>query len=90
MAASSASRPEQYAKSSVAILEERTKYYVELAIRETLPAPFFRAGYLSKEDAERLGAVADGARVRLDRDTRRDDPYAAYASSSPGGHGHAL
>ncbi len=73
---------EQFARitSVVDALEERTKYYVELAMtEETLAQRLSGVGYLSKEDAERFGAVGPTARASgVDRDTRRDDPYAAY------------
>ncbi|MCX6093814.1 MAG: nickel-dependent hydrogenase large subunit [Candidatus Bipolaricaulota bacterium] len=61
-------------------LEERTKYYIELAMtEETLAQRLSGVGRLSKEDAVRLGAVGPTARASgADRDTRRDDPYAAY------------
>jgi membrane-bound hydrogenase subunit alpha len=74
--------PEHFARiaSVVDTLEERTKYYIELAMtEETLAQRLSGVGYLSKEDAERLGAVGPTARASgVDRDTRRDDPYAAY------------
>jgi membrane-bound hydrogenase subunit alpha len=61
-------------------LEERTKYYIELAMtEETLAQRLSGIGRLSKEDAILLGAVGPTARASgVDRDTRRDDPYAAY------------
>ncbi len=61
-------------------LEERTKYYIELAMtEETLAQRLSGVGKLSKEDAVLLGAVGPTARASgVDRDTRRDDPYAAY------------
>jgi NADH-quinone oxidoreductase subunit D len=61
-------------------LEERTKYYIELAMtEETLAQRLSGIGKLSKEDAVLLGAVGPTARASgVDRDTRRDDPYAAY------------
>jgi NADH-quinone oxidoreductase subunit D len=65
-------------------LEERTKYYIEVAqTEETLRQRLAGVGKLSKEDAVRLGAVGPTARASgVDRDTRRDDPYAAYADVS--------
>lgn len=62
-------------------LEERTKYYIEVATQEsTLIERLSKVGFLSHEDAVRLGAVGPTARAsNVDRDTRRDDPYAAYA-----------
>ncbi len=61
-------------------VEERTKYYIHLAQEElTLKARLSGVGYLSKEDALRLGAVGPVARASgVDRDVRRDDPYAVY------------
>jgi NADH-quinone oxidoreductase subunit D len=61
-------------------LEERTKYYIDLALREeTLIQRLSGVGKLSKEDALRLGALGPTARASgVDRDTRRDDPYLAY------------
>jgi membrane-bound hydrogenase subunit alpha len=65
-------------------LEERTKYYIEIATtEETLRQRLAGVGRLSKEDAVRLGAVGPTARASgVDRDTRRDDPYAAYGEVS--------
>jgi membrane-bound hydrogenase subunit alpha len=65
-------------------LEERTKYYIEIATtEETLRQRLSNVGKLTKEDAIRLGAVGPTARASgVDRDTRRDDPYAAYREVS--------
>jgi len=65
-------------------LEERTKYYIEIAqTEETLRQRLAGVGRLSKEEAVRLGAVGPTARASgVDRDTRRDDPYAAYGEVS--------
>jgi NADH-quinone oxidoreductase subunit D len=65
---------------AVDILEERTKYYIEVATQETtFVNRCLGVGRLSKEEAERLGAVGPTARAAgVNRDTRRDDPYAAY------------
>jgi len=62
-------------------LEERTKYYIELAKGETtLVKRLSGVGILSHDDAERLGAVGPTARASgIERDVRKDDPYAAYA-----------
>ncbi len=62
-------------------LEERTKYYVEVATQEpTIINRLSGVGVLSKEDAIRLGALGPTARASgIDRDVRKDDPYAAYA-----------
>jgi membrane-bound hydrogenase subunit alpha len=62
-------------------LEERTKYYIDLAMREqTVIQRLSGVGKLSREDCLLLGTVGPTARASgVDRDTRRDDPYAAYA-----------
>jgi NADH-quinone oxidoreductase subunit D len=74
--------PDQIPQILTAIdtLEERTKYYVKVGTEEiTLRERLSGVGTLSKEDAIRLGAVGPTARASgVDRDTRRDDPYAAY------------
>jgi membrane-bound hydrogenase subunit alpha len=64
----------------VSSLEERTKHYIELASREqTLIQRLSGVGKLSREDALSLGTVGPTARASgVDRDARRDDPYAAY------------
>jgi NADH-quinone oxidoreductase subunit D len=61
-------------------LEERTKYYIEVASQErTLIDRLAGVGRLSKEDALSLGAVGPAARASgVPRDTRKDDPYLAY------------
>lgn len=61
-------------------LEERTKYYIQIATQETtLIKRLSGVGVLSHDDAIRLGAVGPTARAsNVDRDIRRDDPYAAY------------
>ncbi len=68
--------------NSVNTLEERTKYYIEVATEEpTLAASLAGVGYLSHEDALLLSAVGPTLRAsNVDRDIRRDDPYAAYGS----------
>jgi NADH-quinone oxidoreductase subunit D len=65
-------------------LEERTKYYIELALSEvTLEKRLAGVGFLSPEDAIRLGTVGPTARASgVDRDVRRDDPYLAYKDLS--------
>ncbi|HOW35689.1 MAG TPA: nickel-dependent hydrogenase large subunit [Candidatus Omnitrophota bacterium] len=65
---------------AVDTLEERTKYYIELAKNEeTIIKRLSGVGMLKHDDALRLGAVGPTARAGgVDRDTRRDDPYAAY------------
>lgn len=66
---------------AIDVLEERTKYYIQVATEEaTLIARLSKVGYLSNEDALKLGAVGPTGRASaVDRDMRRDDPYAAYA-----------
>ncbi|HTP25134.1 MAG TPA: nickel-dependent hydrogenase large subunit [Anaeromyxobacteraceae bacterium] len=61
-------------------LEERTKYYVELALTDTtLGQRLAKVGHLSHEDAVRFGAVGPTARAsKVDRDTRRDAPYLSF------------
>ncbi len=61
-------------------LEERTKYYIQVATEEvTLMKRLSNVGRLSKADVEALDAVGPVARASgVDRDVRRDDPYAAY------------
>jgi NADH-quinone oxidoreductase subunit D len=74
--------PDQSKKILKAVdkLEERTKYYIQIAKEETtLINRLSNVGTISHDDAFRLGAVGPTARAsRVDRDTRRDDPYAAY------------
>ncbi len=62
-------------------LEERTKYYIEVATEETtIINRLSGVGILNKEDAIHLGALGPTARASgVARDVRRDDPYAAYA-----------
>lgn len=76
-------KPEQKEEilKAIDILEERTKYYVELATQEsTLLKRLSGVGLLSKEDTLRLGAVGPTARASgVARDVRKDDPYAAYS-----------
>jgi membrane-bound hydrogenase subunit alpha len=62
------------------VLEERTKYYIQVATEEvTLIKRLTGVGIIKKEDAQALDAVGPVARASgIDRDTRRDDPYAAY------------
>jgi NADH-quinone oxidoreductase subunit D len=70
--------------TAIDILEERTRYYIQVATDEvTLIQRLSGVGLLTKEDAARLGAVGPTARASgLDRDIRRDDPYAAYGELS--------
>ena len=62
------------------ILEERTKYYIEVATGEiTLIKRLAGVGFISHEDAVALGAVGPTGRAsNVDTDVRRDDPYIAY------------
>jgi len=64
----------------VDILEERTKYYIEIATQETtIIKRLSGVGVVSYEDALKLDAVGPTARASgVDRDVRRDDPYAVY------------
>jgi NADH-quinone oxidoreductase subunit D len=66
---------------TVDILEERTKYYIEVATQEiTIIKRLSGVGVLLPKDAVALGAVGPTARASgVDRDTRRDDPYNAYS-----------
>lgn len=74
--------PEQIAeiRRVVDILEERTKYYINLALEErTLAARLAGVGILKKEDVLRYNAVGPVMRAAgVARDVRKDDPYAAY------------
>jgi NADH-quinone oxidoreductase subunit D len=65
---------------AVDTLEERTKYYAQVATEETtIIKRLSGIGLLSYDDAVRLGAVGPTARASgVERDIRRDDPYAAY------------
>ncbi len=76
-------KPEQKQEvlKAIDILEERTKYYIVLAQEEsTLLERLSKVGTLSRQDAKELGAVGPTARASgIERDVRKDDPYAAYA-----------
>jgi NADH-quinone oxidoreductase subunit D len=65
---------------SMDVLEERTRYYISVASQEiTLIKRLSNVGVLKHEDAKRLGAIGPTGRAsNVVRDTRRDDPYAAY------------
>jgi NADH-quinone oxidoreductase subunit D len=65
----------------VDILEERTKYYIEIATEETTVIKRLSGvGILSYDDAIRLDALGPTGRASgVGRDVRKDDPYAAYA-----------
>lgn len=66
------------------ILEERTRYYIEIATQEsTIINRLSGVGMLSYDDALRLDAVGPTARASgVKRDVRLNDPYAAYAELS--------
>ena len=68
-------------RRAVDTLEERTRYYIKITREEvTLIKRLSGVGVLSPEDAVKLGAVGPTGRASgVDRDVRRDDPYAAYA-----------
>ncbi|MCL2817357.1 MAG: nickel-dependent hydrogenase large subunit [Clostridiales bacterium] len=68
-------------KKMLDTVEERNKYYINLALSETtLHARLGGIGKLSKEEALRFGAVGPVARAAgLAIDVRKDDPYASYA-----------
>lgn len=61
-------------------LTERTEYYIKVATNEpTFTGRLSGVGKLSKEKALELGAVGPTARGSgVERDIRKDDPYAAY------------
>jgi membrane-bound hydrogenase subunit alpha len=63
-----------------ALVEERTKVYIDLCATDAaLPKRLAQVGFLSRDDAVRLGAVGPTGRASgLDMDLRRDDPYLAY------------
>ncbi|MFH1223888.1 MAG: nickel-dependent hydrogenase large subunit [Pseudomonadota bacterium] len=65
---------------AVDILEERTKYFAKVSTEEiTFVKRLSGVGYISKEDVLRLGTVGPTGRASgMSRDTRKDDPYAAY------------
>lgn len=69
---------------AIDLLEERTKYYIEVATQETtIIKRLSGVGVVSYDDAVRLEAVGPTGRASgLDRDVRRDDPYAAYGELS--------
>lgn len=65
-------------------LEERTKYYIEVATQETtIIKRLSGVGIISHDDALRLDAVGPTARASgVKRDIRNDDHYAAYGEIS--------
>jgi Ni,Fe-hydrogenase III large subunit len=66
------------------VLEERTKYYIQVATEETsFIKRLSNVGRLSKEDVETMCVVGPTGRASgVRRDVRRDDPYAAYGDLS--------
>jgi len=75
--------PEQKIKilDGVAFLEERIHYYLQVVNSdETFLARTRGVGIMTREQAERLGAVGPTARASgVPRDVRVDAPYAAYS-----------
>ncbi len=65
---------------AVDVLEDRTKYYINIATKETtLIKRLSGVGYISKDDVIKLGTVGPTGRASgISRDARKDDPYAAY------------
>ena len=65
------------------VLEERTKYYIEVATGDTvLHKRLSGVGFLSREDALHYGALGPTLRASgVDVDLRRDDPCSAYAKA---------
>lgn len=65
---------------AVDILEERTKYYIEVATTETtMMGRLKNVGGLTHEIAVKYNAMGPLARASaVDRDVRRDDPYLVY------------
>jgi membrane-bound hydrogenase subunit alpha len=65
---------------TVDALEERTKYYIEVASTETtLIGRLSGVGRLSREDVIKMGTVGPTGRASgVARDVRKDDPYSAY------------
>ena len=66
------------------LLEERTKYYIELGLEETtIIKRLSGVGVLSYEDSLHFDAVGPTARASgVKRDVRKDDPYASYGEIS--------
>jgi len=62
-------------------IEERVKYYIDVVTTErTLAMRMQNVGKLSRDDALTYGASGPVARAAsICKDTRRDDPYAAYS-----------
>jgi membrane-bound hydrogenase subunit alpha len=61
-------------------LEERTKYYIEVATHElTLIKRLSKVGYMSKDDVLLHSVTGPTARASgVSRDVRKDDPYGIY------------
>ncbi len=72
---------QEHILKAVDVLEERTKYYINIATKETtLIKRLSGVGSISKEDVIKLGTVGPTGRASgIARDVRKDDPYAAYA-----------
>ncbi len=70
----------QEVRKAVDLLEERTKYYIQLALDEvTIIKRLSGVGVLPKDDAYRLCATGPTGRASgVDYDVRRDDPYLVY------------
>ncbi len=70
----------QEIRKGVDILEERTKYYIQLALDEvTIIKRLSGVGVLPRDDAYRLCATGPTGRAsEVDYDVRRDDPYLVY------------
>jgi len=70
----------QQIRGMLDIVEERNKYYIQLALSETtLAARLAGVGKLSHEDAIKYGAVGPVARAaNVPDDIRVSEPYAAY------------
>ena len=66
------------------VLEDRTKYYIEVATQETTVVNRLSGvGKITKDVALKLGAVGPTARASgIARDVRKYDPYAAYGELS--------
>jgi len=66
------------------VLEDRTKYYIEVATQETTVVNRLSGvGKITKDVALKLGAVGPTARASgIARDVRKYDPYAAYSELS--------
>ena len=65
---------------AIDILEERTKYYIDVVTTETtMMGRLKNVGGLTHEIATKLNALGPLARASgVDRDIRRDDPYLVY------------